>query len=110
MPSYQSKRRRSRQRNVARIKKSVSRDRRQLLHWSAKAHKDYDRLRSHAKKVANRAPSYVDQEVVNDIADKGSRRFLAENVHKNSFLDGLAWVIDQVPGGSWNWIKQAARK
>jgi hypothetical protein len=110
MPSYQSKRRRSRQRNVARIKKSVSRDRRQLLHWSAKGtHKDYDRLRSHAKKVANRAPSYVDQEVVNDIADKGSRRFLAENVHKNSFLDGLAWVIDQVPGGSWNWIKQAAQ-
>ena len=66
----------------------MSRDR----HWSAKGtHKDYDRLRSHAKKVANRAPSYVDQEVVNDIADKGSRRFLAENVHKNSFLDGLAW-------------------
>ena len=110
MPSYTTKRRRSRQRNVARIKKSVSRDRRQLLHWSARGtHKDYEKLRNHAKKVVHRTPSYVDQEVVTSIAENGSRRMLAENVHKSSFLDGLAWLIDQVPGGSWTWLKQAAQ-
>ena len=100
MPSYTTKRRRSRQRNVARIKKSVSRDRRQLLHWSARGtHKDYEKLRNHAKKVVHRTPSYVDQDVVTNIAENGSRRMLAENVHESSFLDGLAWLIDQVPGG-----------
>ena len=110
MPRYQTKRRKSRQRNVARIKKSVSRDRRQLLHWSAKGtHKDYEKLRGHAKRVENRVPSYVDQKVVTDIGNKASRRFLAENVHKSPFLDGLAWLIDQVPGGNWTWIKQAAQ-
>ena len=64
MPSYTTKRRRSRQRNAARIKKSVSRDRRQLLHWSAKGtHQDYEKLRNHAKKVVHRTPSYIDQDV-----------------------------------------------
>ena len=110
MPSYTTKRRRSRQRNVARIKKSVSRDRRQLLHWSAKGtHQDYEKLRAHAKKVVHRTPSYIDQDVVTDIAENASRRMLAENVHGSSFLDGLAWTLDQVPGGNWTWIKQAVQ-
>ena len=110
MPRYTSKRRRSVQRNVARIKKSVSRDRRRMLHWAARGtHADYDKLRKHAKKVVDRTPSYVDAAHVQDIADKGSRRHLAERVHDSSFLDSLAWLIDQVPGGSWNWIKQAAQ-
>ena len=110
MPSYTTKRRKSLQRNAARIKKSVSRDRRQLLHWSARGNvKDYERLRAHAKKVQHRTPSYVDASVVEGIAEKGSRRHLAEHVHQSKFLDGLAWLIDQVPGGSWTWIKQAAQ-
>ena len=110
MPRYTTKRRRSVQRNVARIKKSVSRDRRRMLHWAARGtHADYDKLRKHAKKVVDRTPSYVDAAHVQDIADKGSRRHLAERVHDSSFLDSLAWLIDQVPGGSWNWIKQAAQ-
>ena len=110
MPSYTTKRRRSRQRNAARIKKSVSRDRRQLLHWSAKGtHQDYEKLRNHAKKVVHRTPSYIDQDVVTDIAENASRRMLAENVHGSSFLDGLAWTLDQVPGGNWTWIKQAVQ-
>ena len=89
MPSYTTKRRRSRQRNVARIKKSVSRDRRQLLHWAARGtHQDYEELRAHAKKVVHRTPSYIDQDVVTDIAENASRRMLAENVHESGRLPG----------------------
>ena len=81
----------------------MSRDRRQLLHWSAKGtHKDYDRLRSHAKKVANRAPSYVDQEVVNDIADKGSRRFLAEKPGFRRFVSIDSWFTPTGKLHSWS--------
>ena len=110
MPSYTTKRRRSNQRNAARIKKSVSRDRRHLLHWAVRGtHADYEKLRAHAKKVRHRVPSYIDEATVESIATQGSRRHLAENVHKGGFLDGLAWLIDQVPGGNWTWIKQAAQ-
>ena len=89
MPSYTTKRRRSIQRNAARIKKSVSRDRRHLLHWAVRGtHADYEKLRTHAKKVRHRVPSYIDEATVESIATQGSRRHLAENVHKGGFLDG----------------------
>ena len=106
MPSYTTKRRRSRARNAARIKKSVSRDARQMRHWAARGtHKDYEKLRAHAKKVVDRVPSYVDAAHV----ERAGRRMMAEQVHDSSFLDSVAWVIDQIPGGGWNWIKQAAQ-
>ena len=79
----------------------MPRDRRHLLHWAAKGtHDDYDKLRRHAKKVQHRVPSYIDSKHVDAIAEQGSRRHLAENVHESTFLDGLAWLIDQVPGAS----------
>jgi hypothetical protein len=107
MPTYTTKRRRSIQRDAARIKRSVPRDRRHLLHWAAKGtHDDYDKLRRHAKKVQHRVPSYIDSKHVDAIAEQGSRRHLAENVHESTFLDGLAWLIDQVPGGKWSWAKK----
>ena len=53
----------------------------------------------------HRTPSYIDQDVVTENAS----RMLAENVHGSSFLDGLAWTLDQVPGGNWTWIKQAVQ-
>jgi hypothetical protein len=40
MPTYTTKRRRSIQRDAARIKRSVPRDRRHLLHWAAKGTHD----------------------------------------------------------------------
>ena len=84
----------------------MPRDRRHLLHWAAKGtHDDYDKLRRHAKKVQHRVPSYIDSKHVGAIAEQGSRRHLAENVHESTFLDGLAWLIDQVPGGRWSWAK-----
>jgi len=110
MPSYTSRRRKSIQRNAARIKKSISRDRRAVMHWAARGTKaDHQKLRDHAKKVQHRVPSYVDQKVVDSIAEQGSRRHLAENAHDGTFLDGLAWVVDQIPGTGWTWIKQAVQ-
>ena len=92
MPSYTTKRRRSRQRNVARIKKSVSRDRRHLLHWSAKGtHQDYEKLRNHAKRVVHRTPSYIDQDVVTDIGENASRN----EAHGMSLLSQVSifWLL-----------------
>ena len=110
MPSYTSRRRKSIQRNAARIKKSISRDRRAVMHWAARGTKaDHQKLRDHAKKVQHRVPSYIDQKVVDSIAEQGSRRHLAENAHDGTFLDGLAWVVDQIPGTGWTWIKQAVQ-
>ena len=110
MPKYTSRRRRSIQRNHERIRGSVPRDKRHLLHWAARGtHDDYDKLRAHAKRVRGRVPSYIDQGAIDTIAESGSRRSLAENVNESSFLDGLAWLIDQVPSGGWGWIKDLAQ-
>ena len=106
MPSYTTKRKRTNRRDAQRIKRSVPRDRRQLLRWAATGtHEDYERLRRHASKVQHRAPSYIDGASVASIAQHGSRRHLAENTGSSTFLDGLAWLIDQVPGGKWSWAR-----
>ena len=34
---------------------------------------------------------------------------MAESVHEDTFLDSLAWLIDQVPSGGWGWIKDLAQ-
>ena len=111
MPKYTSRRRRSIQRNHDRIRGTIPRDKRHLLHWAARGtHGDYEKLRALAKRVRGRVPSYVDQGAIDTIAESGSRRRLAESVHEDTFLDGLAWLIDQVPsGGGWNWVKDLAQ-
>ncbi len=110
MPKYTTRRRRSIQRNRARIRGSIPRDKRHLLHWSAKGtHDDYEKLRQHAKRVRHRVPSYIDQAAIESIVEGASRRSLAENMHEDTFLDSLAWLIDQIPGGGWGWIKDLAQ-
>ena len=110
MPKYTSRRRRSIQRNHDRIRGSVPRDTRHLLHWAAKGtHADYEKLRALAKRVRGRVPSYIDQGAIDTIAESGSRRRMAESVHESSFLDSLAWLIDQVPSGGGGWIKDLAQ-
>ena len=111
MPKYTTRRRRSIQRNQARIRGTVPRDKRHLLHWSARGtHTDYEKLKAHAKRVRHRVPSYIDSAAIDSIAEHGSRRRMAESVHEDTFLDGLAWLIDQVPsGGGWQWIKDLAQ-
>ena len=110
MPKYTTRRRRSIQRNQARIRGSVPRDKRHLLHWSARGtHDDYEKLRAHAKRVQHRVPSYIDQAAIESIAEGASRRRMAESVHEDTFLDSLAWLIDQVPSGGWGWIKDLAQ-
>ena len=110
MPKYTTRRRRSIQRNRARIRGSIPRDKRHLLHWSAKGtHDDYEKLRQHAKRVRHRVPSYIDQASIESIVEGASRRSLAENMNEDTFLDSLAWLIDQVPGGGWGWIKDLAQ-
>ena len=110
MPKYTSRRRRSIQRNHDRIRGSVPRDRRHLLHWAARGtHADYEKLRALAKRVRGRVPSYIDQGAIDTIAESGSRRRMAEGVKESGFLDSLAWLIDQVPGGGGGWIKDLAQ-
>ena len=110
MPKYTPRRRRSIQRNRARIRGSIPRDKRHLLHWSAKGtHDDYEKLRQHAKRVRHRVPSYIDQAAIESIVEGASRRSLAENMHEDTFLDSLAWLIDQIPGGGWGGIKDLAQ-
>ena len=70
MPKYTSRRRRSIQRNHDRIRGTIPRDKRHLLHWAARGtHGDYEKLRALAKRVRGRVPSYVDQGAIDTIAE-----------------------------------------
>ena len=117
MPRYKSRSKSRATREKKRIRAQVPRDKRKLSHWAVRgSHKDYQKLRDHATKLAPDRPSYVTDGAL-DLLQNANRRSLLEATHTHDnhwFTDGLAWLLDKVPRDSGlNWLKglgQAALK
>ena len=117
MPRYKSRSKSRAAREKKRIRAQVPRDKRKLSHWAVRGtHKDYQKLRDHATKLAPDRPSYVTDGAL-DLLQNANRRSLLEATHTHDnhwFTDGLAWLLDKVPRDSGlNWLKglgQAALK
>jgi hypothetical protein len=117
MPRYSSRSRSRKVREKKRIRAQVPRDRRKLSHWAVRGtHKDMQKLSAHAHKHADQRPSYVTDRAL-ELMQNPSRRKLIEAAHEHDnhwFTDGLAWLLDKVPGGNgFGWLKgmgQAALK
>ena len=109
MPRYKSRSKSRAAREKKRIRAQVPRDKRKLSHWAVRGtHKDYQKLRDHATKLAPDRPSYVTDQALN-VLQNANRRSLLEATHKHDnhwFTDGLAWLLDKVPSGvGLNWLK-----
>ncbi len=82
----------------------MPRDKRKLAHWAVRGtHKDYEKLRQHARDLAPERPSYVTDQGL-DVLQNANRRALIESSaqHDNHwFLDSLAWLLDKAPGPKW---------
>jgi len=109
MPHYRSRSRSRKIREKKRIRAQVPRDKRKLSHWAVRgSHKDYQKLRDHATKLAPNRPSYVTDGAL-DLLQNANRRSLIEATHEHDnhwFTDGLAWMLDQVPSGvGFDWFK-----
>ena len=109
MPHYRSRSRSRKIREKTRVRAQVPRDKRKLSHWAVRgSHKDYQKLRDHATKLAPKRPSYVTDGAL-DLLQNANRRSLIEATHEHDnhwFTDGLAWLLDQVPSGvGFDWFK-----
>ena len=109
MPRYKSRSKSRAAREKKRIRAQVPRDKRKLSHWAVRGtHKDYQKLRDHATKLAPDRPSYVTDQALNVLQNANRRSLLeASAEHDNHwFTDGLAWLLDKVPSGvGLNWLK-----
>jgi hypothetical protein len=109
MPRYNSRSKSRAAREKKRVRAQVPRDKRKLSHWAVRGtHKDYQKLRDHATKLAPERPSYVTDEALNVLQNASRRSLLqASAEHDNHwFTDGLAWLLDKVPRGiGLNWLK-----
>ena len=109
MPRYRSRSKSRAAREKKRVRAQVPRDKRKLSHWAVRgSHKDYQKLREHATKLAPDRPSYVTDEAL-QLLQNADRRSMLEATHKRDnhwFTDGLAWLLDQVPRGAGvDWLK-----
>ena len=109
MPRYRSRSRSRKIREKKRVRAQVPRDKRKLSHWAVRGtHKDYEKLRQHATKLAPERPSYVTDGAL-QLLQNANRRSLLEATHERDnhwFTDGLAWMLDKVPRGvGFNWLK-----
>ena len=116
MPSY-----RTRPKKVLKKKKKapkqLPRDPRKMLNWAGRGtNKDYEKLRSLAKKYLNKRPSYID----NAAAEKLTRidkMLMIEEIQANEqhdvsaggFLDAINWLLGKVPYGSYVWPLKAGQ-
>ena len=119
MPRYKSRRKSITERERKRVRAAMPRDKRHLMHWAVRgSHDDYARFRRHVAEHAERAPSYIEPGVMQQMSEVTRPRMLKgisnEPWGGGWFTDGLAWLIDQVPNvGPWKWPKalgQAALK
>ena len=98
MPKYNSRSRSRKAREKKRVSAQVPRDKRKLAHWAVRGtHKDYEKLRQHARDLAPERPSYVTDQGL-DVLQNANRRALIESSaqHDNHwFLDSLAWLLDK---------------
>ena len=103
MPRYRSRSKSRAAREKKRIRAQVPRDRRKLSHWAVRgSHKDYRKLREHATNMAQSRPSYVTDRAL-EVLQNADRRSMLEATHEHDnhwFTDGLAWLLDKVPGAS----------
>ena len=114
MPRYNSRSRSRKARERKRVSAQVPKDKRKLAHWAVRGtHKDYEKLRQHARDLAPERPSYVTDQGL-DVLQNANRRALIESSaqHDNHwFLDSLAWLLDKAPGPKWlKGLGQAALK
>jgi len=119
MPRYKSRRKSVVERERKRVRAAMPRDKRHLMHWAVRgSHDDFAKFRKHAAAHAERAPSYIEPGVMQQLSETTRPRMLKSIQHEpwggGWFSDGLAWLIDQVPDiGGWKWAKglgQAALK
>ena len=115
MPNYRT--RQKKQLKKKRVSKRLPRDPRKMLNWAGRgSDKDYEKLRSIAKKLLNKRPSYID----NDAAEKllsVDKLLMIEQIQANeqhdvsagAFLDAVNWLIDKVPYGSYAWPLKAGQ-
>ena len=103
-------------RETKRVRAQVPRDKRKLSRWAVQGtHDDYEKLRRHARRLSETAPSYVSQGAV-DLLSNADRVSMIQAAHEkdNHWLtDGLAWMLDKIPGKDFLWLPklgQAALK
>ena len=114
MPKYSAKRVKKRARARKKATRGFTRDKRILKRWAvAGTHKDYAKLRRHAERQSDSAPSYVLPSTMEDLRSVDRRRMI-ELIHDEPhgggmFMDGLNWLLDQAPSGSWGWLSGLAR-
>ena len=109
MPRYKSRSKSRKIREKKRVRAQVPRDKRKLSHWAVRGtHKDYQKLRDHAARLAPERPSYVTDGAVH-LLQNADRRSLLEATHERDnhwFTDGLAWLLDKVPARmGLDWLK-----
>ena len=109
MPKYTTRKKAAQKRQRKTISKSVSKDKRILKRWAAQGSAaDYAKLRRYAAKYAPKAPDYVSQAALEQLATTDRRR-MVESLHNdggavqanNEFIDGLGWLAHVMP--SWPW-------
>ena len=118
MPHYKSRSKSNAAREKRRVRAQVPRDKRKLSRWAVQGtHDDYDKLRRHARRLAEQEgpPSYVTDRSVNLLqnADRVSLIQAAHERENHWLTDGLAWILDKVPGKDFLWftkLGQAALK
>ena len=111
MPSYRTRKKKTLKKKPRTHLKRLPRDPRKMLNWAGRGtEKDYTKLRSLAKKLLSKRPSYID----NAAAEKLTRidkLLLIEEIQANeqhdvsagAFLDAVNWLIGKVPYGSYIW-------
>ena len=102
MPRYKSRRKSTKERERKRVRAGMTRDKRRLMHWAVRGtHTDYAKFRKHVASISDRAPSYIQPGVMDQLAQTTRPRLL-EALQKEPWgggwvADGLAWAIDKVP-------------
>ena len=115
MPRYRTRPKKVKKKKKA--PKQLPRDPRKMLNWAGRGtNKDYEKLRSLAKKYLNKRPSYID----NAAAEKLTRidkMLMIEEIQANEqhdvsaggFLDAINWLLGKVPYGSYVWPLKAGQ-
>ena len=77
MPRYKSRRKSITERERKRVRAAMPRDKRHLMHWAVRgSHDDYARFRRHVAEHAERAPSYIEPGVMQQMSEVTRPRML----------------------------------
>ena len=119
MPSYKTRDsdKPTKKKGARKYPKRLPRAPEKLLRWAAKgAASDYEKLRELAKKMRHQLPAYIDGVAFEKIMHVDRLEMIEQiqaaeehNVSAGWFLDGVNWLLDKVPWGSWLWPVSAAQ-